>query len=109
MGSVSYTHLDVYKRQSQGRADTLRRTLKRILQVTKQPRATLAAATNHHAIHAGLLNHAYRILGGENIAITQDRHIRNQLTQLRNRIPVSLTRIMLSRSTTCLLYTSRCV
>ena len=85
---------------SQGRADTLRRTLKRILQVTKQPRATLAAAANHHAVHAGLLNHTHRILSGENIAITQNRHVRNQLTQLRNRIPVSLTRIMLSRSTT---------
>ena len=84
---------------SQGRADTPDEPSNAFCR-SPNSHGRPAAATNHHAVHAGLLNHAHRILGGENIAITQDRHIGNQLTQLRNRIPVSLTRIMLSRSTT---------
>ena len=80
---------------SQGRADTLRGALEGVLQVTEQPGAALAAATNHHAVHAGLLDHAHGVLGGENIAVAQNRHVGNQFAQLGDGIPVGLTRIVL--------------
>ena len=80
---------------TQSRSDTLGATLKSILQITEKPRAPLAAAPNHHAVHTGLLDHAHGIFGGENIAVAQDGNVWNRLAKLCDGVPVRCSRIVL--------------
>src|SRR5699024_622131 len=44
----------------------------------EQPRPSEAAATDHDARAPGLLPHADRVLGGEDVAVAQDRHVRDR-------------------------------
>ena len=71
------------------------RPFKGVLQVAKEPGAALATATDHDAVHAGLLDHGNGVLGGENVAVAENRHVGDCLAQAGNGVPVGLTGVVL--------------
>ena len=67
------------------------------MQVAEEPRAPLAAAAHHHAVDAGLADHADGVLGGPDIAVAQHRDVRQRLAQPGDGGPVGLAGVELRR------------
>ena len=71
------------------------------MQVAEQPRAALAAAADDDAVHAGLADHPDRVLGGPDVAVAEDRDVRQRLAQPGNGGPVGLAGIELAAVRPC--------
>ena len=99
---VSYTHLDVYKRQNEGRGYVLRRIIRRAILAARRAGSERAVTKDLVAATIEKMGEAYPVL-------VRDREIIEAVLEREEAGFARTLRTGLTLLEDCLLYTSRCV